>query len=103
MHLTIFSGDASIAVENNGGVMIKSRCTLLKQRGYQYYFIGRSQFGVKSGGRAGNRFRQIKQLRIFGLAEIQGVMQFLQNHQLGTVGGAGFYTFSQVHQVRTKV
>ena len=57
--------------------MIESRGTFLKQGGYQYDFIGSGQFGIKSGGRAGNGFRQIKQLRVFSLTEIQGVVQFL--------------------------
>ena len=57
--------------------MIESRGTFLKQGGYQYDFIGSGQFGIKSGGRTGNGFRQIKQLRVFSLTEIQGIVQFL--------------------------
>ena len=83
--------------------MVQARCTFLEQGSNQHNIVGRGQFRIKSGRRAGNRFRQIKQLCIFRLTEVQGVVQFLQYHQLRPMGGTGFNALGQVHEVGPKV
>ena len=88
VHFAVLSGDAAIGLQYHGGIVVDAGCTALEQRQHDDHAQFLGQGAERLRGRAGNGFCQVAQAGVFFLAEIQAVVQFLQNYQLGTLGGA---------------
>ena len=65
--------------------------------------MGGSQLSVESSRWTGNGLSQIKETGIFGLAEIQRIMQFLKYNKLRTMGGTGCYALGKVQHIGATV
>ena len=85
VHLAVGAGNAAVRLQDHGGIVINAGRTALKQRKHQHnaQFLGQLAVGLR--GRPGDGLRQVAQLGVFLLAEVQTVVQFLQHHQLGTL------------------
>ena len=64
-------------------VVIKACCTTLKERGDNHHPKLFGEFAIEFRRRSWDGFCEVEVVHIFHLAEIQGVVQFLQNNQLG--------------------
>ena len=88
MHLAVFSGDRTVFLQDDGRVMVQARGTLLEkgkhQDNTQFFRQGTEDFRRW----AGDRLCQVEHTRIFRLAEIQAVMQFLQDDQFRSLPGS---------------
>ncbi len=92
MHLAVLARDRARAIEHDRGVVIQPGCAAFEQRGDddQLEFLGQRADAL--GARARNRFGTVEFGDTFVLAEIRPVVQFLQQHQLGTRRGGGAQT-----------
>ena len=88
MHLAVFPGDRTVFLQDDGRVMVQARGTLLEKGKHQddTQFFRQGTEGFRRW--AGDRLCQVKHTRIFRLAEIQAVMQFLQDDQFRSLPGS---------------
>lgn len=85
VHLPVFAGDASVALEDDRRVVVESGSAPFEERGDEHDVVFLSQFAEELGGWTGYRLCLVEVVDVFHLAEIQPVVQFLQHNQFGTV------------------
>ena len=88
MHLSVGAGQRTVPFEHHRRIVVQTRRPALEQRTNQHQPVLCRQLRVKRGRGTGNAFGQVKQVGGFLLAEIQSIMQFLQNHQFRTLSPA---------------
>jgi len=87
VHFAVFPGDGSVLVEDDGRIVIQSRSPAFKKRCNENDTRLTGDLAVKVGRRPRNGFGPVETFGIFGLAEIQAVMQFLEYYKLGALLG----------------
>src|SRR3981081_24870 len=78
VHLAVDASQHAIRIEDRSRVVIEAGRTLLEERRDQHDFIFKGGGGELICSRAGNRFREIKQRRVFALAKILRLEEFGQ-------------------------
>ena len=81
MHLAVFSGDGSILLNHHRRVVIEARRTALEERCNDYHAQILRQFAVEFGRWSRDGFGKVEVLHILYLAEVERVVEFLQNDE----------------------
>ena len=95
VHLAVAAGNAAVSLKHYGGVVIQAGGTTLEERGHQYHVIFLGQLSEKGRRWAGDGLSQVEHIDIFGLTEIERVVQFLQNDELRALLGERGDVFGQ--------
>jgi len=82
VHLPIDPAERTVRIEDDRGIVIKSRRSPLKQRRDKDDAETSSAFGEESGRLAGNRLREVEQGGVFSLTEVARSEELLQADDL---------------------
>ncbi len=85
VHLAMNACDAAVFLENDSGIVVKARGTTLEKTGDEDNRMLAGKGSKEVGGRTRNGFCKVKVVDGFYLAEIGGIMEFLQDNELGAL------------------
>ena len=87
VHLAVASGDFAVFFNHHGRVVVEAGAPFFEQACHQHHaqFPGQPAEALRAG--PGDGFCQVEEVGVLGLAEVGGVVEFLQYHQLCAVGG----------------
>jgi len=83
--------------------VIQSGGAFLEQRRHYHHTEAACQSTVKLSGWTRDRLRQIEIVNIFGLTEIKGIVQFLQNDELRAIVCQPLYAFGYMPHIGFRV
>ena len=95
VHLAILARNRAILFQDDGRIMIQTRCAALKEGYDEHDAVLPRQFAKEICRRAGYRLCQIKVVDIFYLTEVGRIVQFLQHHELCALLSRSADVFSQ--------
>ena len=87
MHLTMDSCDAAIALENDGGIVVETRCTALEEAGDENNIMLASKGTEEIGGGSWDGLCEVEVVDGFCLAEIGGIVKFLKHYKFCSTRG----------------
>lgn len=87
MHLSILAQERAVLFEDDGGVVIQAGGTAFEQGADDDHAVLFGQCAKAFGAGAGDRLGEVEFVHRLVLAEVRAVVQFLQQDQLGTLGG----------------
>ena len=85
MHFTVFASYVPVALKDYSGVVVQSGLATFKERCDQHHAIFACELCVVVRGLSRYRCGYVECVDILGLAEIQTVVQFLQDDELGAL------------------
>ncbi|OAV64160.1 hypothetical protein Barb6_03365 [Bacteroidales bacterium Barb6] len=89
VHFAVDAGKGAVFFDDNGGIVIKSGRTFLKEGQNEDNAQFTCQCAVGFRGRSGYGFRQIKHRRVFRLAEVERIVEFGEDDEFGSPAGTG--------------
>ena len=99
VHLAVHTGDRTVGIQHNCGIVIQTVCTLFKQRHHDHNMQLLCNLLQRRGCWPGDRLSQLKPRVIFGLAWVLRVEDFLQTDDLSSLSGR----FANLHDRATEI
>ena len=103
MHLAVLARYASVLLDHDSRVVVKSRSPPLEKREDKHDPEPLGQVTEIFSGRSRDCLRQVAERRVFGLAEVHRIVKFLEHNQFSALGGAFTDVLSQFGDVRLYV
>lgn len=85
VHLAVFTGDGAVGLEDDGGVVAETWCTVFVKAGHEDDVMLGCKGRVELCGRTGYGFGEAAEVYVLCLTEVLAVVQFLKDYELCSV------------------